>query len=195
MEREERTIEELLELNASFDGYKEEQEILLEKAYMVAELAHKGQTRDDGTPYFEHPKRVAELVSHYYNSEEIKIVAVLHDVLEDTSIDYEYLDKYFGHFADDVLLLTKKEGESFETYLNNIVEGSIYARYTKIADRLDNIKDLKNCPDKNKVIKYIKETEEIFIPVMNKEKFKKSNNYQKILSSLIGEIKNAKLFI
>lgn len=56
--------------------------ISLEEALALCKEAHKGQFRNDGiTPYHEHPIQVAELV----NTEEDKIAALLHDVIEDTS--------------------------------------------------------------------------------------------------------------
>lgn len=193
---EDLSIEELLENNASFEGSEERDKLLLEKAYMVAELAHKGQTRDDGTPYFEHPKRVAESVLKYENNILAQVLALLHDTLEDTNADYEYLKKHFGYIADEVLVLTKKEGGDFQIYLKNILEfPSADPIIVKMLDRIDNVKDLTNCPDKNKVQKYIKETEDIFIPMLDDEGYKLDRSFQKIKIDLVEVTKNAKSII
>lgn len=190
------SIEELLENNASFEGSEERDKILLERAYLVAELAHKGQTRDDGTPYFEHPKRVAESVLKYEENILAQVLALLHDTLEDTNVDYEYLKKYFGYIADEVLVLTKKEGVDFQIYLKSILEfPSADPIIVKMLDRIDNIKDLKNCPDKNKIKKYIKETEDIFIPMLENEEYKLDRSFQKIKIDLVEVTKNAKSII
>lgn len=190
------SIEELLENNASFEGSEERDKILLERAYLVAELAHKGQTRDDGTPYFEHPKRVAESVLKYEENILAQVLALLHDTLEDTNVDYEYLKKYFDYIADEVLVLTKKEGEDFQIYLKNILEfPSADPIIVKMLDRIDNVKDLKNCPDKNKIKKYIKETEDIFIPMLEDEEYKLDRSFQKIKIDLVEMTKNAKSII
>lgn len=193
---EDLSIEELLEKNASFEDSEERDKLLLEKAYMVAELAHKGQIRDDGTAYFEHLKRVAESVLKYEKNILAQVLALLHDTVEDTNTDYEYLKKYFGYIADEVMVLTKKEGEDFQIYLKNILEfPSADPIIVKMLDRIDNIKDLKNCPDKNKVQKYIKETEDIFIPMLENEDYKLDRSFQKIKMDLIEVTKNAKSII
>lgn len=190
---EDLSIEELLENNASFEASEERDKLLLEKAYMVAELAHKGQTRDDGTPYFEHPKRVAESLLKYENNILAQVLALLHDTLEDTNIDYEYLKKHFGYIADEVLVLTKKKGEDFQIYLKNILEfPSANPIIVKMLDRIDNIKDLKNCPDKNKIKKYIKETGDIFIPMLEDEGYKLDRSFQRIKIDLVEVTEDAK---
>lgn len=192
-----KTIEELLEDNASYNGSREKDLDLLDKAYMVAEMAHSGQTRDDGTPYFEHPKRVAEIVTEYNKSITVKIIALLHDTVEDTEIDHDFLNKYFRNVADEILTLTKKEGEDLKTYLEKVFEyKSPNTSFVKIADRIDNIRDLKNCPDKNKVNKYIKKTEDIFIPIVKNHRYMEKNiSFQRIVNDLISEVNYAKSII
>lgn len=194
---DERDIKELLENNFSYNDSKNKELNLLEKAYMIGELAHMGQTRDDGSPYFEHPKRVAEIVSKYNKSVSAKTIALLHDTLEDTKINYEYLNKYFRGIADEVLVLTKKDGEDLKTYLEKVFEyKSPNTSFVKIADRIDNIRDLKNCPDKNKVERYIKKTEEIFIPIIKSHRYMEKNiSYQNIVNDLISEVEYAKSII
>lgn len=192
-----KNIEELLEDNASYNDSREEDLNLLDKAYMVAELAHRGQTRDDGTPYFEHPKRVAEIVSQYNKSIPVKIIALLHDTVEDTEIDYNFLNKYFRNMADEILILTKQEGEDLKTYLEKVFEyKSPNTSFVKIADRIDNIRDLKNCPDKNKVKRYIKKTEDIFIPIVKNHRYMERNiSFQRIVNDLVSEVNYAKSII
>ncbi len=198
MIKEEKTIKELLEDNASFNIYDEEQERLLKKAYEVAEMGHKGQTRDDGTPYIEHPKRVAKIVKEYFNNRgvEAQIIALLHDILEDTNISYEYLDENFRSASDDILVLTRKKGEDYKTYLERVFDGYVNVIIVKIADRIDNIRDLKNCPNEVKRHKYIKETEEVFIPMARSHRYMKQNNsFKDIIDELTKEVEYAKSII
>lgn len=194
---DEKDIEELLEDNFSYNNSKDEEINLLEKAYMIGEFAHMGQTRDDGSPYFEHPKRVAEIVSKYNKSISAKTIALLHDTLEDTKISYDYLNKYFSGIADEVLVLTKKDGEDLKIYLEKVFEyKSPNTSFVKIADRIDNIRDLKNCPDKNKVKRYIRQTEEIFLPIIKNHRYmEKNTSFQNIVNDLISEVEYAKEFI
>ena len=192
-----KNIEELLEDNASYNDSREKELDLLDKAYMVAEIAHGGQTRDDGTPYIEHPKRVAEIVSQYNKSVSVKIISLLHDTVEDTEIDYDFLNKYFRNVADEILILTKKEGEDLKTYLEKVFEyKSPNTSFVKIADRIDNIRDLKNCPNKNKVKRYIQKTEDIFIPIVKSHRYMEKNiSFQRIVNDLISEVEYAKSII
>jgi len=54
----------------------------IEKALQIASRAHEGQTDKDDQPYIFHPLRVMNSVE----SQEAKVVTVLHDVIEDTAI-------------------------------------------------------------------------------------------------------------
>ena len=62
---------------------------LLERALEIATKAHKGQVDKSGAVYIFHPIRVAERCT----TEEEKIVALLHDTIEDTSVTPEYLSE------------------------------------------------------------------------------------------------------
>ena len=76
---------------------------LLDTAILVAYTAHHGQTDNSGIPYIEHPKKVAS----FLDSEEDKIIAMLHDVIEDTFLTEEDLRPVFGDkIVDIVVLLT-----------------------------------------------------------------------------------------
>lgn len=97
---------------------------------------------------------------------------------------------------DEVRVLTKKEGENFQVYLQNILEfPSADPIIVKMLDRIDNIKDLKNCPDKDKIKKYIKETEDIFIPMLENDNYKLDKSFQKIKIDLIEVTEHAKSII
>lgn len=62
---------------------------LIKKAYQIAKQAHEGQFDKGGQPYFLHPLAVSEKVQ----SEDAKIVALLHDVIEDTTVTIEDLQR------------------------------------------------------------------------------------------------------
>ena len=122
-------------------------------AYKIALEAHTGQTRRDGiTPYFTHCFAVAN--HRRITTVEEKAVALLHDVLEDTSLSFEELlekgiDK---NIVDAVICLTKSPGQSYDAYLINIKANPL-AKTVKIADMLCNLGD--NPTDKQ-ILKYRK---------------------------------------
>ena len=88
----------------------------LEKAISLATEAHKGQTDKNGAPYILHPLRVMARVKS--NTE--KIVAVLHDVIEDTDYTIENLRKngYSKEVLEAIDCLTKRDGEDYDEYIN-----------------------------------------------------------------------------
>lgn len=116
---------------------------------------HKGQVRIDGTPYITHPIRVMEIVNKFKRSSNQNIIsagALLHDILEDTYTSYrEIIDRFGLEVASLVMEVTssgyvpKMIGK--QVYLAHKMRYmSSYALIIKLADRLDNINDLKNMP-------------------------------------------------
>ena len=107
----------------------------LQRAIEISVTAHKGQVRKDGSPYVLHPLRLMMSV----NSADEKIVAVLHDVVEDTDITMQQLED--EGFSKQVLaalrLVTHDDGTSYENYITNI-KGNPIARAVKLADLRDN---------------------------------------------------------
>lgn len=111
---------------------------MLLKAATVATRAHKGQVRKDGTDYIAHPIRVAIRCE----SKLEKIVALLHDVVEDTDVTFEEL-RELG-FSQDVLdaveSVTKRVGEKYADFILRSKANTI-GRKVKIADIADNLED------------------------------------------------------
>ena len=120
-----------------------------EEAYYFAQAAHKGQTRwDKKTPYITHPVRVANNVPHGT----CKIVAYLHDVVEDTYITLEEIEENFGFDVKvAVEAITKRKGEEYIDYLERVKANDI-ARKVKIADINDNLRDLNKGSLRDKYI-------------------------------------------
>ena len=86
------------------------------EAFKVSSRAHEGQKRRDGSPYFEHPKAVEKIIrGHMYmqNRERYRVLAFLHDVLEDSDrYTYDDLKEIFNkEIADEVEELTRKSTE------------------------------------------------------------------------------------
>lgn len=111
---------------------------------------HHGQTRRGGEEYYKHPFRVAGR----FNNANQRMVAYLHDVLEDTNITFEELSEYgfSKEILDAVLCITKNKGESNETYYERVKSNQL-ARRVKIYDMIDN---LSVDPTDRQIIKYAK---------------------------------------
>ena len=136
----------------------------LEIAEYIAEKAHYGQVDKAGVDYIEHPRTVASFV----DGEKEKICALLHDVMEDTDFSEKSLRILFNdEIVDTLLLLTHRDGESYEEYIKKISVSQL-ATKVKIADlthnsdlsRLKEVteKDLKRCEKYQKSIEFLKST-------------------------------------
>lgn len=115
----------------------------LETAIEVALLAHKGQKDKAGMPYILHPLRVAQSLTY---DEDLAMIAVLHDVVEDTHIDLAALERY--GFSERVLTgvdaMTKRKDEKYDDYIARVAQNFDACR-VKMADVADN-KDFKRLP-------------------------------------------------
>jgi (p)ppGpp synthase/HD superfamily hydrolase len=129
-------------------------DIILKKAEELAYKYHNGQKRWDGSPYINHPVRVANSLI----SEHKKIVALLHDVIEDTYVTADDLIKE-GIPANLVKTVQDLSRQPEESYLDFILRLSMnsLAVDVKLADLEDNLRDLKpgSLRDKYLLAQYI----------------------------------------
>ena len=152
---------------------------LKKEALAFATKKHKGQLRQDGTPYITHPIRVAEIVLKFKKShriDELVAAAYLHDTLEDTDTGVNELSDNFGYLVALLIVELTTDKFSCETigkteYMKNKLSSNHslghWALTIKLADRLDNVSDL-NERDKEFAKKYKKETLEILEGIENK---------------------------
>ena len=128
------------------------EEIDIDEVLRFAKERHQGQLRSDGQEYITHPIRVSEIVTKFkpsQNSNILKAGALLHDVLEDTYTSYRELKDKFGEVVASLVMevtsstfMPKLVGK--QIYLAHKMQYmSSYALIIKLADRLDNISDLK----------------------------------------------------
>lgn len=114
---------------------------LLGRAFELAFEKHAGQTDKSGKPYILHPVAVA----HRVEGGMAKVVALLHDVVEDTDCTIEHIAYNFGPVVSQAVdAVTKREGEAYKCYLKRVKRNEI-AREVKIADvshNLERIGDL-----------------------------------------------------
>lgn len=156
---------------------------MIEKAYGVAQEAHKNQRRKSGEPYIIHPLNVAIILADLELDKETIVAGLLHDVVEDTIMTEEEIEKEFG--ADVGLLvdgvtklenipLSSGEGEASDTKLEMQAENlrkmflamakDIRVIMIKLADRLHNMRTLKyQKPESQQRI--AKETIEVYSPI------------------------------
>ena len=135
---------------------------MLELALSIATKAHRGQFDKAGIDYIEHPIFVASQV----DSEEERAVALLHDVIEDSSVTAEELLNAGlpETVVTAVQILSKKKGQDYQTYLKTVKSNPL-ARAVKLADlkhnsdllRLETItdKDLERLEKYKKAIDYL----------------------------------------
>ena len=107
----------------------------IEKALQIAARAHEGQVDKQGLPYILHPLRVMDGVEGL----DAKIVAVLHDVVEDTPVTFDDLERegFSGRVLAAVRCVTHAEGETYADYVVRCRADPI-ARRVKLSDLADN---------------------------------------------------------
>ena len=128
-----------------------------EKALAIATSMHKGQKRKKtDEDYITHPIAVAD----HFLTEDFKVVAILHDTIEDTNLTLEMLKDFGleGKLIYNIYLLTKKDNQSYLNYLLQIKINPM-AKMIKIEDLKHNlINPLTKCQeDKYKMALYILE--------------------------------------
>lgn len=139
----------------------------LERAIGIAVSAHAGQTQRNGDPYVLHPLRVMLALSQGPGApagdelDSLRIVAVLHDVVEDTDWTFDQLRD--EGFSDEVLTaldsVTKRDGEDYADFVERSAAHPLGLR-VKLADLEDNL-DVRRLPtwkdkDGKRLEKYLK---------------------------------------
>ncbi|MGN0521022.1 MAG: RelA/SpoT family protein [Eubacterium sp.] len=150
----------------------------IEKAYKLARDAHKNQRRRSGEPYIMHPVAVAKILFKLGMDNECIIGALLHDVVEDTEYNIDYIKKEFG---PDVALLVDgvtKLGQiplstREEVQAENIrkmfmaMNEDVRVIIIKLCDRLHNMRTAKFWPEYKQREKSL-ETLEIYAPIAHR---------------------------
>ncbi|CAN5250708.1 hypothetical protein BH23CHL1_BH23CHL1_10350 [soil metagenome] len=147
----------------------------IEFAFRFAAAAHGGQTRDEGTPFIEHPVRVARILWEDFGSRDVEVIiaALNHDVLEDCDwLDSEILRGALGETSTQLIEHVTKEQVSDDkkaardrAYLDRLWEIPPEARLLKLADRLDNLRSVIYAGDPAKAQRYLAVSRTEFIPL------------------------------
>lgn len=167
----------------------------IDTAYQIAKAAHRGQQREDGERYFEHPRAIALIFLDELSTNDPKFVisSLLHDVPEDTAVFgnpqkikpysewraqvLERLTKTFdSDVAEIVISVTKPEVDNIEilnkeqsqkVYEENLRNSPNKALLVKMADRLHNLRTLGVCSEEKRKRK-IAETKDVYLPIFER---------------------------
>lgn len=135
----------------------------LSRAIAFATIYHSGQKDKNGVHYILHPLRMM----FNMKTEKEKIVALLHDVLEDTDATEEEIREYFGsEILEAVVAMTRLESETYMEYVERAAKNPI-AREVKKEDMRDQLLPERRIPETkglekrySKALAYINKLEE-----------------------------------
>ncbi len=151
---------------------------LIKRAYDFSYRMHSGQTRKSGDPYFVHPANVAGVIADLRLDTASVCAGLLHDVVEDTLVSLDDVEKQFGGeiatLVDGVTKLSKinftsKEDRQAENFRKMVVAMArdIRVLLVKLCDRVDNMRTLEFM-SKEAQERISRETLEIYAPLANR---------------------------
>jgi guanosine-3',5'-bis(diphosphate) 3'-pyrophosphohydrolase len=171
-----RRYRKLLRTAKSF--LKEGDAKLIKKAFSVSMTAHQGMRRKSGEPYIYHPLAVAQIVVEEIGLGPTAIVAaLLHDVVEDTEMEIEDIQRDFGpkiaRIIDGLTKIsgvfeygTSQQAENFRKMLLTLSD-DVRVILIKLADRLHNMRTLDSMP-RNNQLKIASETMYLYAPLAHR---------------------------
>ena len=144
----------------------------INKALTIMKTSHKNQFRDEWLPYYVHPLKVAfDIITDWWSYEEV-ICWLLHDVVEDDKdINKDILyETFWNNIINSVIILSKNEWTwdniKQDEYIKNLEKNQITIN-VKWYDRINNISSTYfSTPEKRE--RYIKETENFYVPFFEK---------------------------
>ena len=151
---------------------------LIAKAFQLAYRAHDGQLRASGEPYIIHPIAVAGLLKEIGASPSVIAAGLLHDVVEDTGIQLDYIEENFG---SEIKILVEGVTKLGGIHFNNRTEAQaenlrkmflsmasdIRVVLVKLADRLHNMRTIEWLNEERQK-RIAMETKEIYAPLANR---------------------------
>ena len=172
-------MEQLKELITLLSAYEPELDtVKLKKCFDLADLAHAGQKRRSGEPYFTHAYSVAAILAGLKMDSDTVCAGLLHDVLEDSSLSFDEIREEAG---EQVALLVEgvtklsfkvkpdKEIRQADNFKKIFLAMSkdIRVIIIKLADRLHNMRTLQYLPE-DKIKENARETLDIFAPLAHR---------------------------
>ena len=160
--------------------------------------------RDQGTPFITHPLEVIKILQKEFKVEmTIKdiLIALMHDALwvdcDNTKNDIRH--RFGAEIVDPILLFTKphilekreKENSDEERFFQSFIDMEERYKYIKLADKLHNLRDIKNCKDVDKKEKYLVNFNR-YVSFLQKESYE-NDMYKRILGKVMEELKNVSI--
>ncbi|OFV97235.1 MAG: GTP pyrophosphokinase [Acidobacteria bacterium RIFCSPLOWO2_02_FULL_61_28] len=151
---------------------------LLRRAYQFSARTHKRQVRLSGEPFLSHPLEVAHILADLRLDVPTIATALLHDVVEDTTVTLDEIRSQFGdevaHLVEGVTKISKlefasreeRQAENMRKMLLAMVD-DLRVIFVKLADRLHNMRTLRYLPSE-KQQRVAQETLEIYAPLAHR---------------------------
>ncbi len=150
----------------------------IRRAYAVAKQAHAGQFRQTGDPYISHPIAVAQILADYGLDPPTIAAALMHDVVEDTSVTLEDLDADFGSeiamLIDGVTKLDRIKTSTWEERQAGTIRKMAVAMakdirvlLIKLADRIHNMRTVAPLPEEKRR-RVAAETLDVYAPLAHR---------------------------
>ncbi|HKI44817.1 MAG TPA: bifunctional (p)ppGpp synthetase/guanosine-3',5'-bis(diphosphate) 3'-pyrophosphohydrolase [Balneolales bacterium] len=153
-------------------------EDLIKRAFKLCYLAHRGETRASGEPYYLHPIEVSIIVAKEIGIDDVSVAAaLLHDTVEDTPITLADIEKYFDptvtHLIDGLTKISgvfknrnTKQAEAFMKLLLSMSE-DLRVVLIKFADRLHNMRTIQHLAREKQIV-IASETIELYAPLAHR---------------------------
>jgi GTP pyrophosphokinase len=176
-----------IELEAQLDYLSPAERETIARAFAFARDSHGEQRRKSGNPYIMHPLAVAQMLAELHMDVSTIAAALLHDVIEDTTVTYEGMEERFGREIAQLVLGVTKLGEQVKEL--NLVHTPHHSELSyeerqaaslvnlflsmaedlrviviKLLDRLHNMQTLHYLKPSKQRLK-ARETQELFVPV------------------------------
>jgi GTP pyrophosphokinase len=172
-------MSEITEFTRHLGNYLPGKDIaLVERAFEFSESAHRGQFRKSGEPYITHPLAVASILSQWRLDAQGLAAALLHDVMEDTTVTKVEIESSFGRPVaemvdgvsklDQIEFTTREEAqaENFRKMLLAMAK-DVRVILIKLADRLHNMRTLDAMVRTHRQ-RIAHETLDIYAPIANR---------------------------
>ncbi|MCH7844688.1 MAG: bifunctional (p)ppGpp synthetase/guanosine-3',5'-bis(diphosphate) 3'-pyrophosphohydrolase [Acidobacteria bacterium] len=158
--------------------HPEADEETIRRAYAVAKQAHAGQFRQTGDPYISHPIAVAQILADYGLDPQTIAAALMHDVVEDTSVTLEDLEADFGSeiamLIDGVTKLDRIKTSTWEERQAGTIRKMAVAMakdirvlLIKLADRTHNMRTVAPLPEEKRR-RVARETLDVYAPLAHR---------------------------
>ncbi len=188
---------------SSVEKLEPQTNVLMMKAYELAELEHQGQKRkqhkgraeEDLDPYLIHPLRVSLILMNdlHLCDQTALTAALLHDVVEDGNSRPQISDiesKFGPRIAETVAFLTKPENvtdagdQNLKEYHDSFFSSPLHVRLVKLADRLDNLRESLLVDRPKFQQRYLKETRTVYLPLAKQTSFFFFDNLNRLCQKL-----------